>query len=60
VLNANYLFRAEPAIATLPTYVRETAPSILFGQDELPPKDVIVIVVLNFGQHHRITVLVIK
>jgi len=53
VLNANDVFGPEPAIAALPSHIRGQAPSILFRQDELPPEDVIVIVISNLGQHHR-------
>src|SRR5262245_21746240 len=53
VLNANDVLGPEPAIATLPNHIRGQAPSILFRQDELPPEDVIVIVISNLGQHHR-------
>jgi hypothetical protein len=49
VFDANDVFRSEPAIAARPGHIRKQAPSILFGQDELLPEDVTVIVVLNFG-----------
>src|SRR5262245_18843515 len=54
VLNADDVFGPEPAIAALPSHIRGQAPSILFRQDKLPPKDVIVIVITNLGQHHKI------
>jgi hypothetical protein len=59
VLNANNVFRSEPAIAALPSHVREQAPSILFGQDELPPKGTFIVVVVSLNQYHKVTFLLI-
>jgi hypothetical protein len=60
VLNAYNILRSEPAIAAIPSHIRKQAPSILFGQDELPPKGVVVVVVVSkLGQHHRIGFLLI-
>jgi hypothetical protein len=57
MLHTNDVFRSEPAIAALPRHVRKQAPSILLGQDELPPKGAIIVVVASkLGQHNRITI----
>jgi hypothetical protein len=57
VLNAHNFLRSEPAIAALPSRVREQAPSILFGQNEFPPKGAIIgVIASKSGQHSRIAI----